>query len=159
MGLSPDAALQRPHRLAELGVRTGCDPQLERGEEHRRDELCSDDLEHRARTSLSRQVGGRLPHVLAAALGQVSDGGDDEGLLGREVMQLGAAADTGSLADDGGRRAGPAELDQAVDGRLHQALAHRAGALSLRGARLGLGGHRPSMIANSQTVKPDCLYA
>ena len=55
-----------------------------------------------------------------AQLGEVLDGGDDEVVLGREVVQLRAAAHPRPLGDERGRRPGEAALDQQLDRRLQQ---------------------------------------
>ena len=83
-------------------------------------------------------AGGQLG---TTQLGEVLDGRHDQVALGREVVQLRAAGDAGALADQRGRRAGVAVLDQALDRRLEQAQPHGAGAFLLRDA-CG-GGHPP----------------
>ena len=93
--------------------------------------------------------GGELgaPH-----LGQVLDRGDDQVVLGREVVQLRAPADPGPLADQRRRRTAEAALDQQLDGGLHQPRPHRPGALLLGNARGGLGHpfRMGSRVTNSQ---------
>jgi hypothetical protein len=88
----------------------------------------------------------------------VLDGGDDEVILGREVVQLRAAADPRALGDEGRRRAGEAALHQQLDRRLQQARPHRPTPVGLRHAGRGCregGGHGPSLPSYKQTVKPD----
>ena len=78
------------------------------------------------------------------ALGQVGHGGGDQGRLGGVVVQLGAPGDAGPGRDHGGGGAGPAVLDQAVDGRLQQPGLGGAAALLLRDAGR-CGGHGDSV--------------
>ena len=102
------------------------------------------------------QLGRRGGQLLAAPLGEVGHRGDDEVVLGREVVQLGAPADARALRDQRGRRTAEAVLDQQLDGRLQQPRPHRAGALLLRHAGGRRRGHAFRMADHKQTVKPDC---
>ena len=105
----------------------------------------------RVRFGPGRQVLRRRRELGAADLGHVLDGGDHEVLLGREVVQLGAPAHPGPLADERGRRAGVPLLDQQLDGRLEQPGPHRAGALLLRDARHRCLARHPVRMSRSTT--------
>ena len=152
VGLAPDALLERRDGGEQGGVGAGRDPELERGGEHRAGEVVAEHLQHRTRTPRTlrqRPCGGR--QLGAAHLGQVLDRGHHQVVLGREVVQLRAAAHPGPLGHDRGR--GPAEpaLDQALHRRLEQPRAHRARALLLRHP----GGRHPAIVgSHQQTVKP-----
>ena len=117
--------------------------------------MLAEHLEHRPRTPpAARQPQHRGSELGPAQLGEVLDGGDDEVVLGREVVQLGAPADPGPLGDQGGRRAGEASLDEQLDRRLQQPGAHGAAPVCLGDAD---GGHDISLPSYKQTVKPDFL--
>jgi hypothetical protein len=81
----------------------------------------------------------------------VLDGGEDQRRLGGVVVQLGAPGHAGQLGDERGGGARPAVLDQALHGRLQQALLGGPAALLL------WRPHPPSMPAEKQTVKPACF--
>ena len=131
------------------------DPQLERGGEDRRGEVVAEHLQHRpgAPRRRSGSSAAAAAELGSADLGEVLDGGDDQVVLGREVVQLGAAADARALGDQRGRRAAEPALDQAVDGRLEQPRPHGAGALLLGdadGRRAGHACQRRVPATNSQ---------
>ena len=149
----PDPLLQRGDRGQQRLVGAGGDPELERRGEDRRGEVVAEHPQDRPR---ALRPGGQLagggrelgpPH-----LGQVLDRGDDQVVLGREVVQLGTPAHPGPLAHQGRRRTAEAALDQQLDGGLQEAGPHRPGALLLRDARGGLGHpvQDGARITNSQ---------
>ena len=92
--------------------------------------------ESRAPPAAEAPARTALGELGAAALGEVLDGRHDEVVLGREVVQLRAAAHARALGDEGGRGAGEAALDQQLDRRLQQPGPHRAGPVGLRHAGL-----------------------
>ncbi len=135
-------------RGQERLVGAGGHPQLERGGEHRTGEVVGEHLQHRAGPPLpGGEPFGGSGQVRAPDVGQVLDGGHDQVVLGREVVQLGAPGHPGPLGHQRGRRMAEAALDQAVDGRLQQAGPHRAGALLLGNA--GRGAHPPSVAGRT----------
>ena len=135
VGLATDEPLERRDRLEQGLVGAGGHPELERRGEHRPGEVVAEHLDDRAGALLAaRQLGRPGGQLLAAPLGQVGHRGDDEVVLGREVVQLGASADAGALRDQRGRRTAEAVLDQQLDGCLEQPRPHGAGALLLRHA-------------------------
>jgi hypothetical protein len=157
--LATDPLLERAHGGEQRGVRAGRDPQLEGGGEDGRGEVVAEHLDDRAGApAAARQVGHRARELRAAALGEVLDGGHDEVVLGREVVQLRAATHAGPLGDEGGRGAGEPALDQQLDRGVQQPSPHRAGPVGLRDAgrvRRAGGGHADSLPSDKQTVKPD----
>ena len=91
-------------------------------------EVVGEHLQHGAGAPLAgRQARAASRSSCAAQLAEVLDGGEDQVVLGREVVQLGPAADAGALGDQRGRRAAPAVLDQAAR------RSPRAGAAASRG--------------------------
>ena len=142
--LAADLLLERRDLGQQRFVGARGHPQLQRGGEHRRGEVVAQHRQHRAGAAgAGGQPLGRGGQLGAADLGDVLHRGHHEVLLGREVVQLGAPADAGPLADQRGRRAGVTPLDEQLDGRLEQPRPHRAGALLLRHARRRcLAGHR-----------------
>jgi len=104
------------------------------------------------RTAARQPADGPL-ELEAAPLGEVLDGGDDQVVLGREVVELRAPADSCPLGDQGGRRTAEAALDEAVDGRVEQPGPHRPGPLLLRHARrrAALACHHPVRMSWAPT--------
>jgi hypothetical protein len=136
VGLASDPLLERHHGLAQGLVGAGGHPQLQGCGEDGRGEVVGQQLEHRTRaTPAARQAPLRGSRELSPAhLGDVLNGRDDQVVLGREVVQLGAARHTGPLGHQRRRRTGEATFDEQLDGRLHQAGPHRTGPLLLRNA-------------------------
>ncbi len=162
VGLAADAQLERRDRGVQRLVGPRRHPELERGGEDGRAEVVAQHGEDRTRTTPPARQGRDGGRELGAAdLGEVLDGGDDEVVLGREVVQLRPAAHAGPLGDERGRRPGEPALDQALDRRLQQPQPHRPGALLLGhpGDGRGRGGHVPIVGRDEQTVKPDFFWS
>ena len=141
MHLAADPLLERRDGGQQLLIGAGGHPELQGGGEHRGGEVVGKHRQHRAGTPRAgRQArGGGLDLVVARDC-EVLDGGDDQVVLGREVVQLRTTADPRALGDQRGRRTREADLHQALDARVEQPLAHGAGALLLRDTD---GGHVP----------------
>jgi hypothetical protein len=131
-------------------------------------------LQRRARPDRPQQVDGRgrcplvsrqpldhrpvLPH---AADAQMLHRREDQVLFGGVVVHLGTPRHPRPAHQLGGARAGPPQLDQAVDGGVQQprpgggaALGLGAGALMLRRNR----GHAVTIEHQLHTVKPVCNW-
>ena len=146
--LPADALLERADRGQQLGVGAGRDPQLEGGGEDRAGEVLRQDPQHRPGASRSgRQRRGSGPELGPTSVTQVLDRGQHQGVLGREVVQLGAARNARALRDHRGRRTGPAALDQGLDRGFQQPRPHRAGPFLLGNAD---AGHLSQHVAQHQ---------
>ena len=100
----PAARAARPRPAGSASVRAATQSSsaaLKTGEAKWSPSICSTARVRRAPARQRRRGGGQLG---AALLGEVLDGGDDQGVLGREVVQLRAPADPGPLGDQRGRR-------------------------------------------------------
>ena len=154
--LPADVRLQRHERVAQLGIGAGGDPHLQRGDEQRAGERGGEHVDRPGRAGAGRRGSAAASARISARapLGQVLDGGHHQGGLGRVVVQLGAAGDAGPLGDDRGGGAGPAVLDQALDGRLQQARPGWRGCAPAAGSARCARGMRARPETNSQA----CLF-
>ena len=133
--LTADLDLERSHGGKELLVTARGDPELEGSGEERPRDVVGHLPQHRARApGTGRELARDPRELLTPLLGEVADRGDDEIVLGREVVQLCATAHAGDLRDERGRRAVETRVDEALDGGLEETLPHGAGALLLRDA-------------------------
>ncbi|CUR54899.1 hypothetical protein NOCA2220090 [metagenome] len=133
MDLPPDALLERREGGEQLGVRACGHPELEGGGEHGAEEVLDHHVQHGpGAVRAARQRARRSRQLTTPDLAEVLDRGQHQRVLGREVVQLGASADSCALRDQGGGRAAPPPLDQALDGGLQQPGTHRPGAFLLR---------------------------
>ena len=134
VGLAADPLLERRDRGQQGLVGAGGDPQLEGRGEDRRAEVVAEHPQHRPGPAGAR--AGTAPSAAAelgaAQLGEVLDRGDDQVVLGREVVELGARGDTPARSETSVVEVPrEAALDEQLDRRLQQPQPHRAGAVGL----------------------------
>ena len=162
-----DAALEEA--LVHLGetpvqgrIGAGGKQQLEPGVEARAEAALAQQTHGiEGRALVVGQLAERGLELGVATHEQVLDGGEDEVLLRREVVDLRPPGHLGPLHHLGGGGARPADLDQALDGRIEQSQPRGGTAIGVGPAGWPRPGsdsrHLVSVGLHKQTVKPACL--